>query len=104
MLRKIIRIQVKPSNVTLDLTLVDITIKHPLGVVEDVVVEADETLFPSNFMTMEIQRNNRLQQEYHCYIRSESTNYNNLLRGSGQTLASICQIHGVLTKQEENKG
>jgi len=38
-------VQVKPSNVTP--TLSDKRIKHPLGVVEDVVVEADKTFVTS---------------------------------------------------------
>jgi len=62
MLRKIGRVLVKLSKVTL--TLVDKTIKHPLGVVEDMVVQGDKIFFPSNFVTMEIQRKNQFQQEY----------------------------------------
>jgi len=60
----------------------DITIKHPLGVVEDVVVQVDKTFFPTNFVALKIESKIHLQQESHCSIRMKNTNSENLLSGT----------------------
>jgi len=56
LIRKIEGVQVKPLNVTL--TLAYISIKNPLEVVEDAVVEADKT-----FITSETQKKVHWQKE-----------------------------------------
>jgi len=57
-------------------------IKHPKGVVEDVVMQIEKLLFPSNFVTLDIQRKIQLQQEFQCYRRRENINSKSLQRGT----------------------
>ena len=53
MLKKIGEIDVRPTRVTLKLA--DRFIKHPYGVVEDLLVKVDKFLFPVDFVVMDIE-------------------------------------------------
>ena len=53
MLRKIGEIDVRPTRMTLQLA--DRSIKHPYGVVEDLLVKVDKFLFPIDFVVMDIE-------------------------------------------------
>ena len=53
MLKKIGEIDVRPTRMTLQLT--DRFIKHPYGVVEDLLVKVDKFLFPVDFVVMDIE-------------------------------------------------
>jgi len=53
MLRKIGEIDVRPTRMTLQLA--DRSIKHPYGVVEDLLVKVDKFLFPVDFVVMDIE-------------------------------------------------
>ena len=52
MLKKIGEIDVRPTQMTLQLA--DRSIKHPYGVVEDLLVKIDKFLFPVDFVVMDI--------------------------------------------------
>jgi len=47
MLKKIGDVEVRPTRMTLQ--LVDMSIKHPYGIVEDLIVKVDKFLFPVDF-------------------------------------------------------
>ena len=53
MLRKIGEIDVRPTRMTLQLA--DRSIKHPYGVVEDLLVKVDKFLFPVDFVVLDIE-------------------------------------------------
>jgi len=53
MLGKIGEIDVRPTRMTLQLA--DRSIKHPYGVVEDLLVKVDKFLFPVDFVVMDIE-------------------------------------------------
>jgi len=53
MLKKIVEVQVRPTQMTLQLA--DHSIKHPYGIVEDLLVKVDKFLFPVNFVVMDIE-------------------------------------------------
>jgi len=53
MLKKIGEIDVRPTRMTLQLA--DRYIKHPYGVIEDLLVKVDKFLFPVDFVVMDIE-------------------------------------------------
>ena len=53
MLKKIGEVEVRPTRMTLQ--LVDRSIKHPYGIVEDMIVKVDKFLFPVDFVVMDIE-------------------------------------------------
>jgi len=53
MMRKIGEIDVRPTRMTLQLA--DRSIKHPYGVVEDLLVKVDKFMFPVDFLVMDIK-------------------------------------------------
>ena len=53
MLKKIGDVEVKPTRMTLQLA--DRSIKHPYGIVEDLVVNVDKFMFPVDFVVMEME-------------------------------------------------
>ena len=52
-LRRIGEVEVRPTRMTLQLT--DHSIKHPYGIVEDLLVKVDKFLFPVDFVVMNIK-------------------------------------------------
>ncbi|XP_017431970.1 uncharacterized protein LOC108339341 [Vigna angularis] len=55
MLKKIGGLEVKPKKTILQMA--DRSIKHPYGVVEDVVVEIDKLQFPVHFVVIKMEEN-----------------------------------------------
>jgi len=53
MLKKIGEVEVRPTRMTLQ--LVDRSIKHPYGIVEDMIVKVDKFLFPVDFVVMDME-------------------------------------------------
>jgi len=53
MLKKIGEVEVKPTRMTLQLA--DRSIKHPYGIVEDMIVKVDKFLFPVDFVVMDME-------------------------------------------------
>ena len=53
MLKKIGEMDVRPTRMTLQLA--DRSIKHPYGVVEDLLIKVDKFLFPVDFVVMDIE-------------------------------------------------
>jgi len=53
MLKKIGDVEVRPTSMTLQLA--DRSIKHPYGIVEDLIVKFDRFLFPVDFVVMDIE-------------------------------------------------
>ena len=53
MLKKIGDVEVKPTRMTLQLA--NRSIKHPYGIVEDLLVKADKFLFPVDFVVMNME-------------------------------------------------
>jgi len=53
MLKRIGEVDIRPTRMTLQLA--DRSIKHPYGVVEDLLVKVDKFLFPIDFVVMDIE-------------------------------------------------
>jgi len=53
MLKKIGEVEVRPTRMTLQLA--DRSIKHPYGIVEDMIVKVDKFLFPVDFVVMDME-------------------------------------------------
>jgi len=53
MLKRIGQVEVRPTRMTLQLA--DRSIKHPYGIVEDLLVKVDKFLFPIDFVVMDIE-------------------------------------------------
>jgi len=53
MLKKIGDVEVRPTRMTLQ--LVDKSIKHPYGIIEDLIVKVDNFLFPVDFVVMDME-------------------------------------------------
>jgi len=54
MLKKIGEVEVRPTRMTLQLA--DRSIKHPNGIVENMIVKVDKFLFPVDFVVMDIEK------------------------------------------------
>jgi len=53
MLKRIGDVEVRPTRMTLQLA--DRSIKHPYGIVEDLLVKVDKFLFPVDFVVIDIE-------------------------------------------------
>ena len=52
MIKRIGEVEIKPTRMALQLA--DRTIKHPYGIIEDVLVKVDKFLFPVDFVVMDM--------------------------------------------------
>ncbi|XP_062114448.1 uncharacterized protein LOC133825535 [Humulus lupulus] len=50
--------EAKPTTVTLQLT--DRSIKHPRGIIEDVLVQVDKFIFPANFIVLDVEEDSNV--------------------------------------------
>ena len=50
--------EARPTTVTLQLA--DRSLKHPRGVIEDVLVKVDKFIFPTNFIVLDIEEDNEI--------------------------------------------
>ena len=58
MIKCIREVEIRPTRMALQ--LVDRTIKHPYGIIEDVLVKVDKFLFPVDFMVMDMDEDNEV--------------------------------------------
>ena len=50
--------EARPTTVTLQLA--DRSLKHPRGVIEDVLVKVDKFIFPTNFIVLDMEEDNEI--------------------------------------------
>ena len=56
MIKCIREVEIRPTRMALQ--LVDRTIKHPYGIIEDVLVKVNKFLFPADFVVMDMDEDN----------------------------------------------